>query len=47
VLVEVKKGKGRLTREETLIKKAVAEGRVSWRTIFLKDEEIGESGGVQ
>jgi len=38
VLVEVKKGKGRLTREETLIKKAVEEGRVSWRTIFLKDE---------
>ena len=42
VLVEVKKGKGRLTREETLIKKAVEEGRVSWRTIFLKDE-IGDS----
>ena len=42
VLVEVKKGKGRLTREETLIKKAVEEGRVSWRTIFLKDEEMGE-----
>jgi predicted Holliday junction resolvase-like endonuclease len=40
VLVEVKKG--RLTREETLIKKAVEEGRVSWRTIFLKDEEMGE-----
>jgi len=38
VLVEVKKGKGKLTREETLIKKAVEEGRVSWRTIFLKDE---------
>jgi len=36
VLVEVKKGKGRLTREETLIKEAVEEGRVSWRTIFLK-----------
>jgi predicted Holliday junction resolvase-like endonuclease len=43
VLVEVKKGKGRLTREETLIKKAVEEGRVSWRTISLKDEETGES----
>ena len=42
VLVEVKKGKGRLSREETLIKKAVEEGRVSWRTIFLKDE-IGDS----
>jgi predicted Holliday junction resolvase-like endonuclease len=39
VLVEVKKGKGRLTREETLIKKAVEEGRVSWRTILLKDED--------
>ena len=43
VLVEVKKGKGKLTREETMIKKAVDEGRVSWRTIFLKDEEIGEN----
>jgi predicted Holliday junction resolvase-like endonuclease len=38
VLVEVKKGKGRLTREESLIKKAVEEGRVSWRTVMLKDE---------
>ena len=45
VLVEVKKGKGKLTREETLIKKAVEEGRVSWRTIFLKDEEGGEGSG--
>ena len=44
MLVEVKKGKGRrLTREEGLIKKAVDEGRVSWRTIFLKDEETAES----
>jgi len=42
VLVEVKKGKGKLTREETLIRRAVEEGRVSWRTIFLKDEEVGE-----
>ncbi len=41
VLVEVKKGKGKLTREETLIKKAVEEGRVSWRTIVLADEPIG------
>jgi predicted Holliday junction resolvase-like endonuclease len=41
VLVEVKKGKGKLTREETLIRKAVEEGRVSWRTIILKDEEAG------
>jgi predicted Holliday junction resolvase-like endonuclease len=39
VLVEVKKGKGRLTREESLIRTAVEEGRVSWKTIFLKDEE--------
>jgi len=38
ILVEVKKGKGRLTREETLIKKAVEEGRVSWMTVFLPDE---------
>jgi predicted Holliday junction resolvase-like endonuclease len=45
VLVEVKKGKGKLTREEALIKKAVEEGRVSWRTIFLKDEEGGEGSG--
>ena len=40
VLVEVKKGKGKLTREESMIKKAVEEGRVSWRTILLKDEEL-------
>lgn len=39
VLVEVKKGKGRLTREESLIKKAVEEGRVSFRTVMLKDED--------
>ena len=38
VLVEVKKGKGNLSREETLIRKAVEEGRVSWQTIVLKDE---------
>jgi predicted Holliday junction resolvase-like endonuclease len=44
VLVEVKKGKGRLTREESLIKKAVEEGRVSWRTIVLADEITGNSG---
>jgi predicted Holliday junction resolvase-like endonuclease len=43
VLVEIKKGKGKLTREESMIKKAVEEGRVSWRTILLKDEELGES----
>ena len=29
------KGKGRLNQEETMIKRAVEEGRVSWRTIFL------------
>jgi len=45
VLVEVKKGKGRLTREETLIKRAVEEGRISWQTIFLKDEGPEESSG--
>jgi predicted Holliday junction resolvase-like endonuclease len=45
VLVEVKKGKGKLTRVESLIKKAVEEGRVSWRTIFLKDEESEEVSG--
>lgn len=39
VLVEVKKGKGKLTREEQLIRKAVEEGRVSWKTIFLKDND--------
>ena len=42
VLVEVKKGKGRLTREESLIRTAVEEGRVSWKTIFLKDESPEE-----
>jgi len=35
--------KGKLTREEGLIKKAVEEGRVSWRTVFLKDEETGQN----
>ena len=44
VLVEVKKGKGKLTREETLIKKAVEDGRVSWRTVMLKDEEEALAG---
>jgi predicted Holliday junction resolvase-like endonuclease len=42
VLVEVKKGKGKLSREESLIKKAVEEGRVSWKTIILKDEDNQE-----
>jgi len=44
VFVEVKKGKGKLTREESLIKRAVEDGRVSWRTIILKDEISGDSG---
>lgn len=39
VLVEIKKGTGRLSRTEALIKKAVEEGRVSWKTIVLKDDE--------
>ena len=38
VLVEVKRGKGKLTREESLVRKAVEEGRVSWRTVVLGDE---------
>jgi predicted Holliday junction resolvase-like endonuclease len=42
VLVEVKKGKGKLTRVESLIKKAVEEGRISWKTIVLKDENEKE-----
>ena len=43
VLVEVKKGKVRLKREE--IKRVVEEGRVSWRMIFLKDKENGLLSG--
>jgi predicted Holliday junction resolvase-like endonuclease len=42
VLVEVKKGKGKLTRVESLIKGAVEEGRISWKTIILKDEDDQE-----
>jgi len=42
VLVEVKKGKGKLSREQSLIKKAVEEGRVSWQTVMLSDEAEGE-----
>ena len=42
VLVEVKKGKGKLTRVESLIKGAVEEGRISWKTIELKDENDQE-----
>jgi predicted Holliday junction resolvase-like endonuclease len=44
VLVEVKKGKGKLSREESLIRRAVEEGRVSWRTILLRDELSGDAG---
>jgi len=47
VLVEVKKGRGKLTREESLIKKAVEDGRVLWQTIVLKDdipEDTGRGG---
>jgi len=40
VLVEVKKGKkSRLSREEALIRNAVEEGRVTWKTIVLPDED--------
>jgi predicted Holliday junction resolvase-like endonuclease len=38
VLVEVKKGKGRLTREELLIKNAVEKGQIAWKTIFIADD---------
>jgi len=41
VLVEVKKGKGKLSREEALIKKAAENGLVSWKTIMLGDEDAG------
>lgn len=44
VLVEIKKGKGRFTRGELLIKKAVEEGRISWKTILLPDDADGEPG---
>jgi len=46
VLVEVKHGKGKLSREENLIRKAVEEGRVSWRTILLKDPAGDEEDAV-
>jgi predicted Holliday junction resolvase-like endonuclease len=39
--VEVKKGKGKLTREESLVKKAVEDGRVAWKTVVLGDEGSG------
>jgi len=41
VLVEVKQGKGKLTRGELLIKKAVEEGRVSWKTVTIADGDTG------
>jgi predicted Holliday junction resolvase-like endonuclease len=44
VVAEIKKGKGKLTREESLIKRAVEEGRVTWRTIVLKDEMTEKNG---
>lgn len=37
VLVEVKQGKGKLTRGESMIKRAVTEGRVSWKTVTIAD----------
>lgn len=44
VLVEIKKGKkSRLSREEMLIKKAVEEGRVSWKTIVLDDSDPADA----
>jgi predicted Holliday junction resolvase-like endonuclease len=45
VLVEIKRGKmAKLTREETLIKRAVEDGRVSWRTIIIPDDETDNIG---
>jgi len=43
VLVEVKKGKGKLTRNEKLIEKAVTEGRVSWLKVTIEDDDSGFS----
>jgi predicted Holliday junction resolvase-like endonuclease len=45
VLVEVKKGKTHAGRDDD--QEGGSRGKVSWRTIFLKDEEMGESGRVQ
>lgn len=36
VLVEVKWGKGKLTRGESLVRKAVEEGRVAWKTVVME-----------
>jgi hypothetical protein len=44
VPVEAKKGKGKLTREELLINKAVEEEKVPLRTVVLGDEEAGVAG---
>jgi predicted Holliday junction resolvase-like endonuclease len=41
ILVEVKRGKGKLTRGELLIKKAIEEGRVTWNTVVITDENAG------
>lgn len=38
VLVEIKKGKSRLTRTESLVRKAAEAGRISWKTIVLDDD---------
>jgi predicted Holliday junction resolvase-like endonuclease len=44
ILVEIKKGKkSRLSREEILIKRAVEEGRISWRTIILDDTDPADT----
>jgi predicted Holliday junction resolvase-like endonuclease len=39
VLVEIKKGKGKLSHGELLIKNAVEAGRVSWKTVVIPDED--------
>jgi predicted Holliday junction resolvase-like endonuclease len=39
VLVEMKKRKGKLTREESLVKRAVEAGRVTWRTVVLGGDQ--------
>jgi len=41
VLVEVKQGKGKLTRGESLVRRAVQGGRVSWKTITIQNEDDG------
>lgn len=41
VLVEVKQGTGKLTRGESLIRRAVEEGRVRWKMVTIKNEDAG------